>query len=55
MLKFPFRLAGPFRGNYSNWPMVGEIDIMESMNDMTTKFSTFHCGTMPGFFAFYSK
>ena len=42
-------LGGPFRGNYTNWPSVGEIDILESINGRSTLFSTFHCGPgIPG-------
>lgn len=42
-------LGGPFRGNYTNWPSVGEIDILESINARSTVFSTFHCGpSIPG-------
>lgn len=42
-------LGGPFRGNYTNWPAVGEIDILESINARSTVFSTFHCGpSIPG-------
>jgi beta-glucanase (GH16 family) len=42
-------LGGPFRGNYTNWPSVGEIDILESINARSAVFSTFHCGpSIPG-------
>jgi beta-glucanase (GH16 family) len=41
-------LGKPFRGNYLNWPGVGEIDIMEDVNGSSDVFSTLHCGTNPG-------
>ncbi|EGX59037.1 secreted glucosidase [Streptomyces zinciresistens K42] len=41
-------LGAPFRGNYWNWPGVGELDIMENTQGMNTVFSTMHCGTSPG-------
>jgi beta-glucanase (GH16 family) len=42
-------LGGPFRGNYTNWPIVGEIDIMEDINGRSSEFATLHCGpSIPG-------
>ena len=41
-------LGAPFRGNYLNWPGIGEIDIMESINGRPSSFAVFHCGTNPG-------
>jgi len=42
-------LGTPFRGNYVNWPGVGEIDIMEHKGSATSDvFGTFHCGVTPG-------
>ena len=41
-------LGAPFRGNYTNWPSVGEIDIMEDINGLSSEFGTFHCGVDPG-------
>jgi beta-glucanase (GH16 family) len=41
-------LGAPFRGVYTNWPSIGEIDIMEDRNGLTSEFATFHCGTSPG-------
>ena len=41
-------LGAPFRGNYQNWPIVGEIDIMENLNGSNTALGTLHCGTNPG-------
>ena len=32
----------------SNWPSVGEIDIMEDVNGLSGRSGTFHCGTYPG-------
>jgi len=42
-------LGGPFRGNYTNWPIVGEMDLMEDVNGMSSEFATLHCGpSIPG-------
>ncbi len=41
-------LGAPFRGNYTNWPQVGEIDVLESVNGGNTEYGTFHCGVSPG-------
>lgn len=41
-------LGTPFRGVYTNWPSVGEIDVMENVNGVNTGFGTFHCGVSPG-------
>jgi hypothetical protein len=42
-------LGAPFRGNYTNWPAVGEIDIMENRGDQPgTVHGTLHCGVNPG-------
>jgi hypothetical protein len=41
-------LGSAFRGNYTNWPSVGEIDIMESVNGLNRVYGTLHCGTDPG-------
>ncbi|WP_225829114.1 glycoside hydrolase family 16 protein [Streptomyces naphthomycinicus] len=41
-------LGAPFRGNYWNWPGVGELDIMENVQGLNTDWSTMHCGTSPG-------
>ncbi len=38
-------LGAPFRGNYQNWPGIGEIDILEDINGRSSVFSTLHCGT----------
>jgi hypothetical protein len=39
-------LGAPFRGDYQNWPGIGEIDIMESVNGRSSVFGTLHCGTV---------
>ncbi|MDN3246520.1 beta-glucanase (GH16 family) [Streptomyces sp. DSM 42143] len=41
-------LGAPYRGNYWNWPAVGEIDIMENTQGLNTVWATMHCGTSPG-------
>ncbi|MFE7972777.1 glycoside hydrolase family 16 protein [Streptomyces shenzhenensis] len=41
-------LGAPFRGNYWNWPSVGELDIMENVQGLNTSWATIHCGTSPG-------
>ncbi len=41
-------LGAPFRGVYTNWPSIGEIDIMEDINGLSSEFATLHCGTSPG-------
>jgi hypothetical protein len=42
-------LGEPFRGNYQNWPSVGEIDVMEFKGGAPSEvFGTFHCGVAPG-------
>ena len=32
----------------TNWPGVGEIDVMEDINGRSSEFATLHCGTSPG-------
>ena len=32
----------------TNWPSIGEIDIMENVNGRSSVFSTLHCGTVSG-------
>ncbi len=41
-------LGAPFRGNYQNWPGIGELDAMENINGVNTVYGTLHCGTSPG-------
>ncbi|MGW0627403.1 glycoside hydrolase family 16 protein [Streptomyces sp. NPDC002758] len=41
-------LGAPFRGNYWNWPGIGELDIMENVQGLNTDWATMHCGTSPG-------
>lgn len=36
-------VGGAFRGNYTNWPEVGEIDIMENINGQDTITEVLHC------------
>jgi hypothetical protein len=32
----------------TNWPSIGEIDIMEDINGRSSEFATLHCGTVSG-------
>jgi hypothetical protein len=42
-------LGAPFRGNYTNWPIAGEMDLMEDINGLSSVFVTLHCGPgIPG-------
>ncbi|MEV7983111.1 glycoside hydrolase family 16 protein [Streptomyces sp. NPDC086519] len=41
-------LGAPYRGNYQNWPSVGELDIMENVQGLDKVWATMHCGTNPG-------
>lgn len=41
-------LGSSFRGNYTNWPIVGEIDAMENVNGTNVEYGTLHCGVDPG-------
>ncbi|MEV4708547.1 discoidin domain-containing protein [Actinoplanes sp. NPDC049316] len=44
-----FRATGSaYRGNYTNWPGVGETDIMTDVNGRNQLSQTLHCGTAPG-------
>nr|WP_284454679.1 carbohydrate-binding protein [Actinomadura madurae] len=38
----------PYRGNYQNWPAIGEFDIMENVNGLNSVWGVLHCGTNPG-------
>jgi hypothetical protein len=41
-------LGSAFRGNYLNWPGIGEVDIMEDINGLSSEFATLHCGVGSG-------
>src|SRR4051794_31883649 len=41
-------LGAPYRGNYQNWPAIGEFDLMENVNGINSVWGTLHCGTNPG-------
>jgi beta-glucanase (GH16 family) len=42
-------LGEKFRGIYTNWPGIGEIDIMENKgSEPSTVHGTLHCGVTPG-------
>ncbi|TWV41802.1 carbohydrate-binding protein [Streptomyces misionensis] len=41
-------LGAPFRGNYWNWPGIGELDVMENVQGLNKTWATMHCGTSPG-------
>jgi exo-beta-1,3-glucanase (GH17 family) len=44
-----FRATGAaYRGNFTNWPGVGETDIMTGVNGRGELAQTLHCGTAPG-------
>lgn len=41
-------LGSPYRGNYQNWPAIGEFDIMENVNGLDAVWGVLHCGVSPG-------
>ncbi|MFU8852673.1 carbohydrate-binding protein [Micromonospora sp. SL1-18] len=41
-------LGSPYRGNYQNWPGVGEFDVMENVNGINSVWGVLHCGVAPG-------
>ncbi|KAJ6442279.1 carbohydrate binding family 6 [Purpureocillium lavendulum] len=41
-------LGSDFRGNFSDWPAVSEVDILESVNGETKLWKVAHCGVNPG-------
>ncbi|QKV90544.1 carbohydrate-binding protein [Streptomyces sp. NA02950] len=41
-------LGAPYRGNWWNWPGIGELDIMENVQGLNNAWATMHCGTNPG-------
>jgi exo-beta-1,3-glucanase (GH17 family) len=43
-----FRATGAaYRGNFTNWPGIGETDIMSGVNGRSQLSNTLHCGTAP--------
>jgi F5/8 type C domain/NedA-like, galactose-binding domain len=43
-----FRATGAaYRGNYTNWPSVGETDVMTDVNGRSQLSNTLHCGSAP--------
>ncbi|RZU77912.1 beta-glucanase (GH16 family) [Micromonospora kangleipakensis] len=41
-------LGSPYRGNYQNWPGIGEFDVMENVNGLNQVWGALHCGYAPG-------
>lgn len=41
-------LGAPYRGNYQNWPSIGEFDVMENVNGINSVWGVLHCGVNPG-------
>ncbi|KAI9146874.1 Glycosyl hydrolase family 16 [Paramyrothecium foliicola] len=41
-------LGRSYRGNYWNWPSVGEFDMMENVNGINRVWGVLHCGVNPG-------
>ncbi|MBC9716087.1 family 16 glycosylhydrolase [Streptomyces sp. TRM66268-LWL] len=41
-------LGAPYRGNYWNWPGIGEFDVMENVNGINSVWGVLHCGVNPG-------
>ncbi|QSB07033.1 family 16 glycosylhydrolase [Natronoglycomyces albus] len=41
-------LGSPYRGNYWNWPGIGEFDFMENVNGLDWISGALHCGVAPG-------
>ncbi|KAK2026318.1 family 16 glycosyl hydrolase [Colletotrichum zoysiae] len=41
-------LGNAYRGNYWNWPGIGELDILETVNGQDRVWGTMHCGVTPG-------
>ena len=41
-------LGSPYRGDYWNWPRIGEFDIMENVNGLNRVWGVLHCGVAPG-------
>lgn len=40
-------LGSPYRGDYWNWPRIGEFDIMENVNGLNRVWGVLHCGVAP--------
>lgn len=40
-------MGAPFRGQYAQWPAVGEIDIAESVSGVSRVWNVLHCGWVP--------
>jgi beta-glucanase (GH16 family) len=40
-------LGASLRHGTADWPAAGEIDVMESVDDLPQTFGTLHCGVMP--------
>ncbi|WP_433269438.1 carbohydrate-binding protein [Actinosynnema sp. CS-041913] len=41
-------LGSSYRGNYWNWPGIGEFDVMENVNGLNSVWGVLHCGVNPG-------
>lgn len=41
-------LGADYRGDYWNWPGIGEFDIMENVNGLNQAWGVLHCGVDPG-------
>ncbi|KAH9205305.1 concanavalin A-like lectin/glucanase domain-containing protein [Leptodontidium sp. 2 PMI_412] len=41
-------LGSSYRGNYQNWPSVGEFDIMENVIGINSVWGVVHCSVNPG-------
>src|SRR5690606_37442915 len=41
-------LGGPYRGNYWNWPAIGEFDILENVNGINQAWGGLHGGVQQG-------
>jgi beta-glucanase (GH16 family) len=41
-------LGAPYRGNWWNWPSIGELDVMENVQGINNDWATMHCGTSSG-------
>jgi beta-glucanase (GH16 family) len=41
-------LGSPYRGNYQNWPGIGEFDVMENVNGENKVNGVLHCDVAPG-------